>query len=606
MSFADLGAHPSLRRALDDKGYTQPTPVQEAVLAPGVETADLLVSAETGSGKTIAFGLALGRTLLGDGAAFTPTKRPLALVIAPTRELAMQVERELAWLYAPAHARSCTCVGGTEIRRELQALGGGPHIVVGTPGRLVDHLERGSLQLSDLKALVLDEADEMLDMGFREDLEFILSRAPAGRRTLLFSATIPKEIEQLAAKYQKDAKRIVATPPHQAHRDIEYRAHPIAMRDREHAVVNVLRASDASAAIVFCKTRESVGHLHANLTERGFGAVAISGELTQSERTRALKALRDGRARVLVATDVAARGLDLPDVSLVIHADLPLDAQVLQHRSGRTGRAGKKGVSVLLVPPSSRRTAERLLRTARLNPTWSPVPSAEQIRQLDESRIVRDVLALPTEVAEEDAAVARRLLAERTPEQIAALLSSLYRAKLPAPEDLALSEGLGTTPRPRPTAHARSGETSHPRPGSPRAASPRAPFAARPAPPSRPASGHPATPEQRPPPSRATGPRGKGAPPGSQTRWFSMNVGREQKADPKWLIPIICRRGGVTKADIGAIRILADETRIEITSQAAERFARSATQPDRKDPNIRFTASAAPGWSGKPAPRGSK
>jgi ATP-dependent RNA helicase DeaD len=438
-----------------------------------------------------------------------------------------------------------------EMRRELRALADGTHIVVGTPGRLVDHLERGSLVLGELKALVLDEADEMLDMGFREELERILSDAPVERRTLLFSATIPREIEQLASRYQRDAHRIAATPAHQQHRDIEYRAHMIAQREREHAVVNVLRATDAPAAIVFCKTRESVTHLHANLIERGFEAVAISGELTQSERTRALKALRDGRARVLVATDVAARGLDLPDVSLVIHADLPVDAQVLQHRSGRTGRAGKKGVSVLLVPSHSRRLADRILHQARVTPVWSPVPSAEQIRSLDEARILREVLALPTEVSEDDAAVARKLLAERTPEQLGVLLSAIYRAKLPAAEDLPLTAGL-----PTPSREPRTHTAKHPAP--------------------------------------ATRPHSRSSSEPGQAAWFSINVGRTLKADPKWLVPLICRRGGVTKAEIGAIRIFADETRIEIASRAAEQFAVASRKPDKQDPRIRFTPSTAP------------
>jgi ATP-dependent RNA helicase DeaD len=550
MTFAELGAHPTLRRALDQKGYTQPTPVQAAVLAPGLARRDLLVSAETGSGKTVAFGLAIAPTIMGEDAELGPAGRPRALVIAPTRELALQVQRELTWLYAGARGRVAACVGGMEMRRELRALHEGAHIVVGTPGRLVDHLERGSLVLSELKALVLDEADEMLDMGFRDELERILSDASPDRRTLLFSATIPPEIERLASRYQRDAQRIATSPTHVPHRDIEYRAHLIAAREREHAVVNVLRTHDATGAIVFCRTRESVTHLHANLTERGFQAVAISGELTQPERTRAIKALRDGRARVLVATDVAARGLDLPDVSLVIHADLPLDAQVLQHRSGRTGRAGRKGVSVLLVPSHSRRAADRILHQARIKPVWSPVPAADQIRSLDEGRILREILALPLDLAEEDVAVARKLLAERTPEQIGALLSAIHRARLPEPEDLPLTASLPTVTRP-------------PRPH----AAPHAPVAKRP---------H----------SRSTEP--------GQSTWFSINVGRSLKADPKWLVPLICRRGGVTKAEIGAIRIFADETRVEIASSAAERFAAASRRPDRQDPRIRFSPSSPP------------
>ena len=325
---------PRLAEALADKGYEEPTPVQAAVLAADAEGRDLLVSAQTGSGKTVAYGLALAPTLLGD-TGLPPAAAPLALIIAPTRELAQQVERELVWLYGKAGARVVVCVGGMDPRREQRALERGAHIVVATPGRLRDHLERGNLDASALRAVVLDEADEMLDLGFREDLEFILDAAPSERRTLLFSATLAREIVTLARTYQKDAVRI-DTVRDVAHGDIEYRAMLIAPNETEHAVVNVLRFFDARAAIVFCHTRESVRHLHSNLLERGFGAVALSGELSQNERNLALQALRDGRARVLVATDVAARGLDLPDLGLVVHADVPSSREPLLHRSARS------------------------------------------------------------------------------------------------------------------------------------------------------------------------------------------------------------------------------------------------------------------------------
>jgi ATP-dependent RNA helicase DeaD len=261
--------------------------------------------------------------------------------VAPTRELAMQVHRELTWLYEPAQARVLACVGGMDVRREQRALAAGCHIVVGTPGRLRDHLERGQLDVSELRALVLDEADEMLDLGFREDLEFMLDATPPARRTLLFSATIAREIATLAKRYQRNALRIDTTVRNEPHGDIDYRALAVAPNDIEHAVVNVLRFYDAPGALVFCSTREAVKRLHARLVERGFEAVALSGEMGQSERTSALQALRDGRARVCVATDVAARGLDLPELNLVVHADLPVNRAGLLHRSGRTGRAGR-------------------------------------------------------------------------------------------------------------------------------------------------------------------------------------------------------------------------------------------------------------------------
>jgi ATP-dependent RNA helicase DeaD len=527
--------HPSLRQALDQRGYTTPTPVQAAVLQPEAAGRDLVVSAQTGSGKTVAFGLAMAPELLGEADRFGPAGPPLALVVAPTRELALQVERELAWLYAPAGARVASCVGGMDIRREQRALAGGVHLVVGTPGRLRDHLERGNLDISALRALVLDEADEMLDLGFRDDLEFILEATPAERRTLLFSATIPKPIAALAKRYQRDALRIATAKEGQQHGDIEYRAVLVAPNEREHAIVNLLRYFELPGALLFCSTREAVRHLHASLLERGFFAVALSGELTQKERTQALQALRDGRARVCVATDVAARGLDLPDLGLVVHADLPGDREGLLHRSGRTGRAGRKGVSVLIVPYTRRRRAEQLLAAAHVQATWSGPPLAEEIREKDQERLLREVVPAEGDLAPEDRAAAQALLAGRSPEAIAAALLRMYRTGLPEPEEV--FDGSAE------------------------------------------AAPAPAAPERR------RGPREED---GEDSVWFRMNVGRFRNADPRWLIPLICRRGHVTKKEIGAIRIGDRETRFEIARHAADRFAAAARRPDEQDATVRI------------------
>ena len=335
-----------------------------------------------------------------------------------------------------AGGRVISCVGGMDIRREQRTLRAGAHVVVGTPGRLADHLDQGHLNLSAIRAVVLDEADEMLDFGFREELELLLNATPRERRTMLFSATLPKAILGLARKYQRDAMRMALSAENVPHADIEYRAFLIGPRDTEHAVVNSLRYFDLPSALVFCATREAVRHLHANLQERGFSAVALSGELKQYERTTALQALRDGRARVCVATDVAARGLDMPDLGLVVHADLPQNRQALLHRSGRTGRAGRKGISVVIVPPQDRGAAERLLASAKIKAAWEPAPSADAIHARDEENLVREILAMADAPADEDLAAARILLAERSPEQIAAVLVRIRREVLPAPEVL--------------------------------------------------------------------------------------------------------------------------------------------------------------------------
>ncbi|MES2497312.1 MAG: DEAD/DEAH box helicase [Pseudomonadota bacterium] len=502
--------------AIAERGYTAPTPVQAEVIAAEAHDRDLLVSAQTGSGKTVAYGLAIAETLLRGEENLPRPGEPLALIIAPTRELALQVERELQWLYAKLGARVVSCVGGMNVRVEQRALSHGCHIVVGTPGRLKDHLERGALQPGSLRAVILDEADEMLDLGFREDLEEILDLTPPERRTLMFSATMPKPIALLAKRYQRDALRIETTNAREAHADIDYRAMAVAPADIQHAVVNVLRFHEAKGAMVFCATRENVRRLSATLTERGFSAVTLSGELSQNERNHALQALRDRRARVCVATDVAARGIDLPGLELVIHAELPIDPETLQHRSGRTGRAGKKGTCVIITPYQRRRHAERLLRAANVNASWDNVPTPDEIYARDQERLL-DSLSVG-EISEEDLEVARKLLETRSAEEIAAAFVRTQRQSLPAPEELIDASPMARGEREQVT------RDQGPRPGF------------------------------------------------EDTVWFRMNVGRGANADPRWLLPLLCRRGHITKRDVGAIRIFQTETRFEIPRSIATKF----------------------------------
>ena len=306
MTFENLP--PLLGEALAARGYATPTAVQAHVLETEADGRDLIVSAQTGSGKTVAFGLAIAPQLLSADGSLPYSLKPQALVIAPTRELALQVSRELVWLYGKAGARIATCVGGMDPSKERRNLSHGAQIVVGTPGRLRDHLERGALDLSELKVAVLDEADEMLDMGFREELEEILDATPPERRTMLFSATMPRPIVALAKRYQRDALRISTVGEDRGHGDIAYQAVAVAPADIEHAVINILRLHEAETALLFCATRDNVRHLANSLNERGFAVVALSGEHSQAERNHAMQALRDKRVRVCVATDVAAPG----------------------------------------------------------------------------------------------------------------------------------------------------------------------------------------------------------------------------------------------------------------------------------------------------------
>lgn len=496
----------TLADALENRGYTSLTAVQEAVTTPETSGKDLLVSAQTGSGKTLGFGLAIAPGILGDSDVFDRADAPLALVIAPTRELALQVKRELAWLFANAGAVVTSTVGGMDMRDERRALARGAHIVVATPGRLRDHIMRGSINLGALKAVVLDEADEMLDLGFREDLEFILENAPAQRQTLLFSATVPTAIARLAKSYQKDAMRIAATSGASQHADIDYRALRVSPRDGENAIINVLRFYEAPNAIVFCNTRAMVNRLTTRLSNRGFSVVSLSGELSQSERTHALQAMRDGRARVCVATDVAARGIDLPNLDLVIHAELPTNQDTLLHRSGRTGRAGRKGVSVMIVPPASRKKAERLLGWAKLTAEWAAAPSAEAVSAKDEERMLASSdWHDPVEDSDQD--TVNKLIKTFSAEQIAAAYLRLYRERHSAPEELG---DVNETPKPR----------------------------------------------------AAFGP----------SVWFSLTGGAAVGAEPRRLLPMLCKLGNVSREDIGAIRIQHETSLIELREGAVEGF----------------------------------
>jgi ATP-dependent RNA helicase DeaD len=587
-------AHPRLLAAIARRQYAEPTPVQAAVLAEEAADRDLLVSAQTGSGKTVAFGLALANTLLGKEERFAQAGAPFALIVTPTRELAMQVQRELVWLYAETSARIATCVGGMDPRREQQALRSGVHIVVGTPGRLCDHLERGALVLARLKAVVLDEADEMLDMGFREDLERLLEAAPTERRTLLFSATIPKEIATLAKRYQKHALRIATSSEAERHHDIEYRAIPIVPRERDLAVVNLLRYHEVAGALVFCATRDGVAHLAANLGERGFSVVALSGELSQRERNTALQALRDGRARVCVATDVAARGLDLPDLGLVIHADLPQNKQVLVHRSGRTGRAGRHGVAILLVPDAARRYVERMLHAAHIEAGWMGPPTADEILARDAKLLVGEIEGMADELSDEDRQAARALLEKKSAEELVAQLVRMRRQARPAPEELTMP--LSMRPR-RPERNERAERNERPerddrRPERSERAPQRPERAERTVRPQRAErtqrTDRTAEPTERPPERAARAESGDKREPrdGGESVWFTVNVGRSKNADPKWLIPLLCRRGQITKREIGKIQVLMRETRVEIRADVSDRFAEAVRHLDEKDRNI--------------------
>ncbi|ADR51802.1 ATP-dependent RNA helicase protein [Candidatus Liberibacter solanacearum CLso-ZC1] len=516
--------------ALSERGYVNLTAVQKAVLDPNLRDKDILVSAQTGSGKTVAFGLALASNLLEGKDRFGPAAAPLALAIAPTRELAMQVGRELEWLYAKTGVVVSVCIGGVSLHRERRDLQNGSHIVVGTPGRLCDHIRGKGLNMSHLKAVILDEADEMLDLGFRDDIEFILDSSPEKRRMLMFSATISSAITTLAKNYQKDAVRINIASENRQHSDIDYRAILVSLSDRDNAIVNLLRYYEAKNAIVFCSTRASVSRFTRVLGEHLFQVVALSGELSQQERSNALQMMRDGRARVCIATDVAARGIDLPDLEIVIHAELSSNPENLLHRSGRTGRAGRKGVSVFVVPQNMQRRAERLFKEANVSATWESAPSVEAIMERDSQRMLHNPLLIDPIQGDEKKSIGD-LLAKHDPEKIAAAFLRLNRAGMCPPEKIkAVSLSTGRDRFRDDSRDSRFGGAS------------RDNF--------------------------------------RNSSWFSLSIGSEQKAEARWLIPMLCRKSGIDRHSIGAIRVLPDQTFIEIAESGVE-FLRRPVKLDK-------------------------
>jgi len=559
-SFSSLPIPSPLADAIALRGYENATPVQVAVLEERCQGHDLLVSSQTGSGKTLAFGVLLAQTLLDAhttaGTADKRGRKPTGLVIAPTRELANQVRSELAWLFAKTRMQVAAFTGGSDIHRDIKLLSRGADLVVGTPGRLVDLLKREALALDAIQVAVLDEADEMLDMGFREDLETLLGAAAGRKRTHMFSATLPRPILQMASRYQGEAVRVDAHVEGDggAHTDIEYAAHVVNFDDRLAAVVNVLRMHAGQKAIVFGTTREGVANLHQALARHGFRAVVLSGDRAQGERNRAIEALKSNEAQVLVATNVAARGLDLPEVDLVLHADLPLNAESLTHRSGRTGRAGRKGRSVIIADPAERRKAERLLSIAKAKFVWTPAPTAEAIAEAGRRRLEEELLAakLPDD-AEEARGLANRLLKDHKKEELLEVLLGREMARCPRGEPL--------------------------RPVDPKYLV-RAPRAMPDLPPRRTHSDF----EQ-------------------DAVAFRVNLGTADKAEPGWILPLVCRRGGITRNEVGAIRVGQNFTEFQLAGDAAQDFALAAARPDPRAPHVVIESSNSGGAARTDPPR---
>ncbi len=374
VEFSALGLRPELLQALADLGYTHPTPIQEQLIPVMLGGADVIGQAQTGTGKTAAFALPILQHLQPNG------RLPQALILAPTRELALQVAQATQAYGQHLPVRVLAVYGGAPYGRQVSALRRGVDIVVGTPGRLLDLLRRKSLDLSAVRTLVLDEADEMLSMGFVEDIEAILAALPAQHQTALFSATMPPSIRRLAEKYQHAPKHITIARAQRTVASVEQRYYLVNHKDKLAALTRIWENEGISRALIFVRTRADSGELANALSQRGFAAEMLNGDLAQSARERVLARFRQNLIQVLVATDVAARGLDIDDISHVFNYDLPDDPEVFVHRIGRTGRAGKTGVAISLVTPRERRQLQRIERYTRQPMQATPIPDAEAIQ----------------------------------------------------------------------------------------------------------------------------------------------------------------------------------------------------------------------------------
>ncbi len=365
LAFSALGLDAAVLQSALDAGYTEPTAVQREAIPAALEGRDLLVSSQTGSGKTAAFLLpALHRIALARKEAGSRRRGPRVLVLAPTRELALQVQKAaFDFSRALRGVRTAALVGGAAYGQQLRALREGADIVVATPGRLIDHLERGRLDLSQVEVLVLDEADRMLDMGFVDDIESIVAKTPESRQTLLFSATLDGVVGNLARRLTRDPARVQVATTRTQHAAIEQRQlHADGFAHKGRLLDALLRDTALGQAIVFTSTKRSADDLAATLIDRSFTAAALHGDMPQRDRNRTLHQLRDGRLRVLVATDVAARGIDVAGITHVINFDLPKQAEDYVHRIGRTGRAGRSGIAISFVGPEEHRQMKNIER----------------------------------------------------------------------------------------------------------------------------------------------------------------------------------------------------------------------------------------------------
>lgn len=429
--FEKFGLRPELVRALERREFIELTPVQKEVMQLDRHDTDLIVRAKTGSGKTLAFLLPLFNE-------YSPEDfMPGILVLSPTRELAQQIARESQWIGKNLNIQTAVLVGGMDMSPQIKDLRRGAAMVVGTPGRTLDHLRRGTLKLDNVHTVILDEGDQMLDMGFRDELEAILDGAAGRERTWLFSATMPQEVRRLANRYLSDPGYISLVEEGEQHSEIAHKVYLVPHSRKLDGLVNVLLWENPSKGLVFCHTRAETMDVAQRLNREGLNAASLHGDMTQRERNSALASFRSGRTSLLVATNVAARGLDVPEIEQVLQFGLPDDLETFTHRSGRTGRAGNEGENIVVLDPREAGRFRGMIRRTNIATTWLDVPDGSAI--LEKRRAVRKedlLLRIDGDVNTDLRDWARDLLENAEPEDLVAGLLEAIDGDIPRGYDL--------------------------------------------------------------------------------------------------------------------------------------------------------------------------
>jgi ATP-dependent RNA helicase DeaD len=577
VTFADLKLSPPLLAALADVGYESPSPIQAATIPPLLAGRDLLGQAQTGTGKTAAFALPVLARI------DTSKTKPQALVLAPTRELAIQVA-EAFQRYASKLPgfHVLPIYGGQSYGPQLGGLRRGAHVVVGTPGRVIDHLERGSLDLSELSTLVLDEGDEMLRMGFIDDVEAVLKKTPPTRQIALFSATMPAPIRRIAQTYLRDPVEITIKAKTTTAANIRQRYWWVSGLHKLDALTRILEAEPFDAMLVFARTKQATEELAERLKARGFSAAAINGDIVQAQRERTIQQLRDGKLDILVATDVAARGLDVERISHVLNYDIPYDTEAYVHRIGRTGRAGRSGEAILFVTPREKRLLQTIERSTRQPIAEMQLPSVEAV---NDRRVAKFKERIGEMLARtDDIAVFRGLIEQYETEhnvpaiEIAAALARIVQGDSPfllrAPDRRERADRNERSEPPTPSSPRKRGPSDSAGEDKARGSrfrgsddegasnelTPRE-HATRDAPSREPSSRERAT-REHPPRERTERSERRGPDPGLET--FRIEVGHAHGVKPGNIVGAIANEAGLDSKHIGRIDIRDDHSFVDL------------------------------------------